>query len=191
MSSWFRTYGFAEILPGLLIGAYPLDGDDVKMLDWLGIQRILNLCEDREYAAGQREAVQAALTAKEIEEARICLQDFGGLPSVYLEQAVEQINSWLDADARIYVHCRAGWQRSATVAAAVVCVREHLDPDGAIAFVQRAKPTAEPLPHQREDLERWFYDRPTGGGEVAPQRADATAPDPAGAPIPQPADAEP
>ena len=43
MSDWFRTYGFAEVYDGLLVGAYPLDADDVRMLSAMSVQRILNL----------------------------------------------------------------------------------------------------------------------------------------------------
>ena len=49
VSNWFRTYGFADVDHGLLIGAYPLDADDVGMLEWVGIDRVLNLVEDEEY----------------------------------------------------------------------------------------------------------------------------------------------
>ncbi|MHB8695182.1 MAG: protein-tyrosine phosphatase family protein [Solirubrobacteraceae bacterium] len=167
MSSWFRTYGFAEILPEFLIGAYPLDPEDVAMLEWLGIKRILNLCEDREYGPGRREAVEGALAEAGIEESRIRLEDFGGLPATYLDEAVYEVSSWLDEGARTYVHCRAGWQRSATVAAAVVSARQGLDPDAALEFVQRAKPTADPLPHQRDDLHQWYAKRAPDGAETA------------------------
>jgi len=64
------------------------------------------------------------------------------------------------------VHCRAGWQRSAAVAAAVVAVRDGLDIDEALAYVQARKPSADPLPHQREDLRRWWAAR--GGGTDGP-----------------------
>ena len=53
MSRWFRTYGFAEITDELLIGAYPLDEDDVEMLARLGVKRVLNLVEDEEYGSGR------------------------------------------------------------------------------------------------------------------------------------------
>ncbi|HWF53755.1 MAG TPA: dual specificity protein phosphatase family protein [Solirubrobacteraceae bacterium] len=168
MSSWFRAYGFGEILDGLLIGAYPLDVSDVGMLQMMGVQRVLNLCEDDEYASGQRPAVETALAEAGIEEQRISLTDFGGLPADRLERAVTTIDGWLDGGQVAYVHCRAGWQRSATVGAAVVAAREGLDPEQALAWVKRAKPSAEPLEHQREDLQRWFDER-----AATPPRADA------------------
>jgi protein-tyrosine phosphatase len=159
MSSWFRTYGFADIFDDLFIGAYPLDEDDVAMLHRLGIQRVLNLVEDGEYREGEREAVQAAFAAAGIEERRRNLVDYGGLPADELELAALEVRGWLHEGIRTYVHCRAGWQRSAAVAAAVVALREGVDIDDALAYVQRRKPSADPLPHQRENLRQWWDER--------------------------------
>jgi predicted protein tyrosine phosphatase len=159
VSTWFQSYGFADVLDGLLIGAYPLDERDVSLLAHMGVQRVLNLVEDGEYRPGERAAVQRALDAAGIEEHRMKLTDFGGLPADDLEAAVQTVSSWLDDGARTYVHCRAGWQRSAAVAAGVVAVREQLDIDQALEYVQTRKPSADPLPHQRDDLQRWWKAR--------------------------------
>ena len=144
-----------------MIGAYPLDEADVATLEWMGIDSILNLVEDDEYEPGEREVVREALKAAGIEERRLRFPDYGGLPPAELEAAVQQISSWLDDGRRTYVHCRAGWQRSAAVAAAVVALREGLDVDAALGDVRSRKPSADPLPHQRDDLRRWFETRGT------------------------------
>ncbi len=177
VSIWFRTYGFAEIEDGLFVGAYPLDADDVAMLAWMRIDRVLNLVEDDEYRPDEREAVVAALQKAGIEEYRLALTDYGSLPAPELEAAVEEVCQWRAEGKRAYVHCRAGWQRSAAIAAGVVAVRRRLDIDTALAFVQGRKPSADPLPHQREDLRAWWELR-TGGpsgaaGPATPPPADA------------------
>lgn len=159
MSIWFRTYGFADVLDELLIGAYPLDGDDVGMLEWLGVKRVLNLVEDREYRPGERETIESAYTSAGIDEQRLSMTDYGGLPPDELEAAVQQVSGCVDRGIRTYVHCRAGWQRSAAVAAGVVALRQGLDIDEALEYVRARKPTADPLPHQREDLKRWWLQR--------------------------------
>ena len=166
VSRWFFSYGFAGVLDDLVVGAYPLDADDVAALERVGIRRVLNLTEDDEYRQGDRPKVERALAAAGIEERRMSLTDYGGLPPEALETAVKAVNAWLDDGACTYVHCRAGWQRSAAVAAAVVAVRDGLDIDEALAYVQARKPSADPLPHQREDLRRWWAAR--GGGTDGP-----------------------
>jgi protein-tyrosine phosphatase len=159
VSTWFRTYGFSDVDDLLLIGAYPLDQDDVGMLEWVGVERVLNLVQDEEYRPGEREGVEAALAASGIEERRLKLTDYGGLPPEELEAAVQEVGGWLEEGRRTYLHCRAGWQRSAAVAAGVIALRHGLDIEEALQHVQQRKPTADPLPHQREDLRRWWDHR--------------------------------
>lgn len=159
MSRWFRTYGFAEVLDDLLVGAYPLDQDDVDTLARLGTRRVLNLTEDEEYRPGDRRTVERAFAGAGIVEHRLHLTDYGSLPADRIEAAVLQIGRWLDEGARTYLHCRAGWQRSAAIAAGVVAVRTGVDIDEALAAVRERKPSADPLPHQQDDLRRWWAER--------------------------------
>ncbi len=148
-----------------MIGAYPLDQSDVEVLELLGIERVLNLVEDAEYRRGQRRVVLSALAAAGIEERRLRLVDHGDLSISHLEAAVRVIVGWLDQGHRTYLHCRAGWQRSAAVAAGVVALRTGVEIDDALAHVQEQKPSADPLPHQREDLRRWWETHRLAGDE--------------------------
>jgi protein-tyrosine phosphatase len=157
VSRWFRSYGLAGIDDGLISGAYPLDDEDVEMLTSLSVKHVLNLAQDSEYEPGEREAVVAAYSAAGIEERRMDVVDHGHLPAELLDRAVATIIGWIDqADGTTYVHCRAGWQRSAAVAAGVVAIREGLEIDDALALVKRHKPSADPLPHQVRDLRAWW-----------------------------------
>ncbi|HEX4106634.1 MAG TPA: dual specificity protein phosphatase family protein [Solirubrobacteraceae bacterium] len=158
------------MLDDLVVGAYPLDADDVEMLARLRIQRVLNLSEDEEYRPGERDAVARALADAGIEEHRVSLRDYGGLPPENLERAVQEVSRWLDEGVRTYLHCRAGWQRSAAVASGVVAHRDGIGIDEALAYVQGRKPSADPLPHQREDLRRWWDSR---SGAEAPSGTPA------------------
>lgn len=160
MSTWFLTYGFADVHDGLLIGAYPLDANDVAMLAAMSVRRVLNLVEDSEYAPGVRARVKAAFAERGIEECRMTLTDFGRLPADQLEAAVQVVVRWMREGVTSYVHCRAGWQRSAAVAAGAVAIHDGLDIESAMASVQRRKPSANPLPHQRDDLQTWWEARP-------------------------------
>lgn len=159
MSSWFDAYGFADVYDDLLIGAYPLDAGDVQTLQRMGVQRVLNLVQDEEYEPGRRSEVAAALQAGGIAETRLSLTDYGRLPAEALETAVGAVVSWLQDGERVYIHCRAGWQRSASVAAGVVAIRAELEIEPALHYVRMRKPSANPLPHQRDDLIRWWAAR--------------------------------
>ena len=159
MSTWFTTYGYAEVYPDLYIGACPRDAADVEALSHLAIEVVLNLVQDAEYGPGERETLDAAYAAHGIAETRLDLVDFGRLPADRVEEAVGLVVGWLEDDLRIYLHCRAGWQRSAAIAAGAVAVFEGIHIRDALRYVQTRKPTADPLPHQRTDLANWWAHR--------------------------------
>jgi atypical dual specificity phosphatase len=157
VSRWFRSYGFAEVDDRLIAGAYPLDADDVDVLTSLSVNHVLNLAQNLEYRPGQREAVAAAYAATGIGERRLAVADYGHLPPGLLEAAVTTVVRWLEQPkGTVYVHCRAGWQRSAAVAVGVVAIREGLEIDDALEAVKDRKPSADPLPHQVRELHAWW-----------------------------------
>jgi protein-tyrosine phosphatase len=157
MSHWFEDFGFAEVGVDLLMGAYPQDADDVAALRDAGVTAVFNLVQDVEYQVdGGREACAAALAQAGIREQRIELVDYGNLLADHIEHAATTVLAWLDAGERVYVHCRAGMQRSAVVATAIVALHEGLDPLEALRRVRERNPQANPLAHQRQDLLRWW-----------------------------------
>ena len=159
MSSWFEHFGFAEVGDGLVMGAYPQDADDVAAIAAAGVTRVFNLVQDVEYDPGARDACVTALADAGIEERRVELVDYGSLTPDQIESSAQTVLAWLDAGERVYVHCRAGWQRSATVVAAIVALRENVAPREALDILRTRKPTANPLAHQRADLFRWWEQR--------------------------------
>ena len=161
MSDWFEHFGYAEVADDVIIGAYPQDADDVAALQAAGVTRVLNLVQDLEYDEGGRDACVLALADAGIEEHRIEIVDYGNLLPGHIELATRTAMAWLDDGERLYVHCRAGMQRSATVAAALVMLRDGLDLPDALESIRARKPSANPLSHQRQDLVRW-WDRRKG-----------------------------
>jgi len=159
MSGWFEHFGFARVGDRLLMGAYPQDADDVAALAADGVTRVFNLVQDLEYDPGGRDACVAALAAAGILELRVELVDYGGLTPAQIESAAQAVLDWLDEGETVYVHCRAGWQRSAAVVAAVLTLREDVEPREALQILRGRKPTANPLAHQRADLFAWWRQR--------------------------------
>jgi atypical dual specificity phosphatase len=159
VSAWFEHYGYGFVADGLFIGAYPQDAGDVATIAGLGVTRVFNLVQDLEYEQGGREACAAALADAGIEEARVEVIDFGNLLPGHIERAQQTVRAWLAEGETVYLHCRAGMQRSATVAAAVVVLEEDLEPFDALEVVRARNPRANPLEHQRQDLLRWWIAR--------------------------------
>jgi protein tyrosine phosphatase (PTP) superfamily phosphohydrolase (DUF442 family) len=156
MSDWFERFGFGEVADGLMTGAYPVDSADVEALAAQGITCVLNLCSDVEYGPAGREQVNQALQAAGIEERRLETVDYADILPGHFESATDAVLGWLEAGERVYLHCRAGWQRSAAVAAAVIARREGTDIDEALRRIRERRPDAEPLPHQADGLRRWW-----------------------------------
>lgn len=157
MSAWFDTYNFRVVDERLVSGAVPRDGADVlRLTQEAGVTRVLNLCQDEEYEPGERAVVEAAYADGAVLEHRIDVIDFGHVSLSALDDAVATAVPWLTDGETVYVHCRAGWQRSATVAAAVLAVHRGVGVDEALHRIQRRKPSAQPLHHQLEGLWAWW-----------------------------------
>ena len=140
------------------------------------------------YRALRRRPSEAPTGDPRADELRRKLDDSKSVPDDRAEfeageTAVDEVSHWLDEGVRTYVHCRAGWQRSAAVAAGVVALRDGIDVDQALEQVQVRKPTADPLPHQREDMRRWWRERtvaeePGSRGGEGPALREGEGPDP-------------
>jgi protein-tyrosine phosphatase len=61
----------------------------------------------------------------------------------------------------VYVHCRGGRERSATVCAAIVARAERLSAAEAIGRTMAANPVFKPLPWQIKGLEQWAGHHPS------------------------------
>jgi atypical dual specificity phosphatase len=155
VSDWFERFGRSEVAEGLLVGAFPLDAEDVAALSHEGVTRVVNLCEDGEYEPGERDQLAQLYRQAGIAEQRVPCTDHGNILPGALEQGSKIVLGHLSAGERVYLHCRAGWQRSAAMAAAALARRDEIGVDAALGLVKSAKPSADPLPHQIEDLRRW------------------------------------
>ncbi len=91
VSDWFRSYGFADVYDNLIVGALPLDQSDVHFLERIGVARVFNLVEDREYRGGARDQVEQALENAGIVEERLSSEDYGGLSNELLEDSARII----------------------------------------------------------------------------------------------------
>jgi atypical dual specificity phosphatase len=158
VSDWFETFGLAAVdePARLFTGAFPTDADDVAVLSDLRIDAVVNLCQDSEYPQGARDEVEAAMRAAGIEERRLGLVDFAGFGPAQLEAAVSEVLRQLESGRHVYLHCRAGQQRSTAVAAGVLALRERVSLDQALVEILGRKPGARPLEHQLEDLRAWY-----------------------------------
>ena len=93
----------------VLLGALPSAGDAVK-LRALGIGAVLNLCE--EYAGPE-----AAYASLGLEQLRVRTVDFTAPTLEDIARGLAFMQRNIAAGKKVYVHCKAGRGRSATVVA--------------------------------------------------------------------------
>ena len=107
---------YARLSDSLLGGPMPYSERHIRALSDEGVTAVINLCEDSEYWAGERELVDAQYGLAGIVEHRLAVIDGATVPREVLDEAVDLAA----AGGTLYVHCRGGRERSATVCAAIV-----------------------------------------------------------------------
>jgi len=97
-----------RIDPNVIVGAYPF-ARDVPAMHAAGIRAVVNTCE--EYPGPQAEYEKYG-----IEQLRIPTTDFTHPKLKDVQRAVEFVQQHAEAGETVYIHCKAGRARSATVA---------------------------------------------------------------------------
>lgn len=132
----------------------PVSARHIDALRAEGVTAVINLCEDREYWDGEREAVAGACARTGIAEHRLPVIDGATVPADVLDQAVDAA-----AGGVLYVHCRGGRERSAAVAIALLATTSGSSVDDALDLAVAMRPTFKPLPWQVEGVRSWLHKR--------------------------------
>ena len=115
----------------IILGAYPF-ANDVAALAELGVTGVVNTCH--EYAGPEETYRQ-----HQIAQLRIPTTDFTHPTYEDVEQAVQFMDEQIASGGRIYVHCKAGRARSATVVACWLIKNENMTADEAQQFLLRSR----------------------------------------------------
>ncbi len=135
LAKWLhRRNWWDEIDKDVLIGALPLKSD-VPALKRAGIGAVVNTC--REYAGPIRAYAEAGIT-----QFRIPTTDFTAPELADIESAVQFMQQQIAAGKRIYVHCKAGRARSATVVLCWLIEAKNLTPEQAQQWILKCRPHA-------------------------------------------------
>jgi rhodanese-related sulfurtransferase len=167
------AFVFWKVTPRLRVGRHPLTERDARELALLGITHVLDLREECEWAGPGLiggEAI-AALAALGVTRENVPIADWHAPREAELERAVGWIESVLAGRGqRLYVHCRAGIERTGTVVAAWRA-RTSGEPFGvALWSVRRHGWPARPLPHQQRAAEDWLERLRAGTAAPGPAR---------------------
>jgi|CXWL01.1.fsa_nt_gi ADP-ribosyl-[dinitrogen reductase] hydrolase len=150
----------------LLAGRNPLTELDARELAAAGVTHVLDLREDSEWAPDARHGAEAvdALARLGIERRSVPIRDTDSSSHAALDEAVGFLRTALEPSARtadgrptrVYVHCRAGVERTGSILAAYVARAEHLSVDDAVAQLRAAAPQIQPLPWQLDAVRAWL-----------------------------------
>ncbi|MDF1593557.1 MAG: dual specificity protein phosphatase [Desulfobacterales bacterium] len=135
------------IVPGFSLGSRPYDHQR-QAIAHLGIQVIIALHEPAQGETEDWRLLGVRLVP-------VPMPDWVGIPLIGFDRVVALICSCLDAGQPVLLHCLAGINRAPTFAAAVLCRRQGIDVDSALATVQRVRPAARPTSEQEKSLRQW------------------------------------
>jgi len=145
--------------PRLFAGRNPLSERDVSDLAARGVTHVLDLRETREWDGPGRKGRDAveALARRGIERESVPIGDFQAPTSDDLTAAADWLDRAYEAPgATLYVHCRAGVQRTATVLAAWTARRHGISYAEAERLLAAAGYPGGAMPHQRAAAEAWL-----------------------------------
>lgn len=121
-----------EVDDDIVLGAFPFASDVAGLAD-IGVKGVVNTCE--EYAGPVADYQQHG-----IEQFRMPTVDFTHPSLDDVCRAVEFIESHVDQGNRVYIHCKAGRARSATVAICYLMKRRGITKEEGQKVLNQARP---------------------------------------------------
>ena len=116
----------------IIIGALPFVSDVADMRNE-GVAAVVNMCEEYEGPI-------AAYEASGIVQLRLRTVDFTSPSFADLQQGVDFIEKHTQSHQSVYVHCKAGRGRSATMVLCWLVAKEGMTPEDAFVFLKQQRP---------------------------------------------------
>jgi protein tyrosine phosphatase (PTP) superfamily phosphohydrolase (DUF442 family) len=151
------AFEFDRIEDWLLAGRNPLTAVDVDRLLALGVTNVLDLREEMEWLPPRfgAEAV-AALQARGVQRLHLPVADTRGPSPEQFDAACEFLKQAEQRPgARVYVHCRGGWERTAAVLIAYYVRRDGLPWRDALRWLQGQRDKFRLWPEQEAAVRAW------------------------------------
>ena len=136
-----------RIDPLVIVGAFPFARDAQGLYDE-GVRAVVNTCE--EYAGPQSEYDRLG-----IEQLRIPTTDFTHPRLQDVADAVEFVQRHVAAGDTVYIHCKAGRARSATVALCWLMKHRGMTPEQGQAKLLESRPHVNPRLTERPVIKQF------------------------------------
>lgn len=158
------AFAYYRVQDALLGGRNPLTAQDVRALAAEGVTHILDLREEHEWAGRGRfgNDALAAIQTLGLRRLHLAVRDTYPPSAADMDAAFVFLRDALaDPGARVYVHCRAGWGRTATILAAFLARTQGQDYDTMLAEMQEQVRRDHdillcPQPRQSQAARQWL-----------------------------------
>ena len=142
-------------------GRNPLSTRDVASLRAAGITHVLDLREEAEWTLPRFGGAAIEAMAKlGIQRMHLPVVDMGAPEPLDFDRAVAWIEKALaQSNARVFLHCRAGMERTAAIAIAFWVAREGISYDAAFRNLKGKRAIFKPLPAQERAVKEWMAGR--------------------------------
>ncbi len=131
----------------IVLGAYPFESD-VPGLANMGVTSVLNTCAEYPGPADQYKQY-------DIEQCRVPTVDFVHPTLESIEKGVEFIDREIAKGGKVYVHCKAGRGRSATVVACWLMKHKGMTAEQAQAYLLQKRPQVNPRIKNRTGVKQF------------------------------------
>ncbi|XP_068117506.1 phosphatidylglycerophosphatase and protein-tyrosine phosphatase 1 [Hyperolius riggenbachi] len=150
-----RRKWYDRIDETVILGALPFRGMSSKLIEEENVRGVITMNEEYETRLLCHSFQQ--WQALGVEQLRLSTVDFTGVPSLEnLQKGVEFVHRHREKGHSVYIHCKAGRSRSATMVAAYLIERHKWKPDDAIAFMANIRPHILIRSRQHEILDKFY-----------------------------------
>ncbi|XP_066439403.1 phosphatidylglycerophosphatase and protein-tyrosine phosphatase 1 [Eleutherodactylus coqui] len=163
-----RRKWYDRIDETVILGALPFRGTSDRLVEEENVRGVITMNE--EYETRLLCPSSQEWSALGVEQLRLSTVDFTGVPTIeHLQKGVEFVHKHRKMGNTVYIHCKAGRSRSATMVAAYLIEKHKWKPDVASAFIAEIRPHILIRNTQLQVLEKFYIlvtnsDTPEKGG---------------------------
>lgn len=153
-----KPFEYDHLTTQVLAGRNPLVRADVERLLAEGVTHLLDLREPHEWMPPNigNEAVEFQHVCG-LQRKHLPIPDFSAPDNEDFAEASAFLSETLrDPNAQVYIHCRAGMERTPTILVAYFAVEWKASCRETLTRLQQARPKFQPLPHQWDAVEAWL-----------------------------------
>lgn len=125
---------YHEVCPNVILGAIPLWSTVDELVQKMGVKAVVSMNEP--YELKFITPTPAQWSERGVEQLNLPVVDFIGTPSrQQIQQGVQFIHDHVSKERTVYIHCKAGRSRSATMLACYLLRHWQLTPQQATSFL--------------------------------------------------------